>query len=62
MNPQRDVVLKGLEKLGMRAKILESLPVLDLFYSFYNPTQTKTQELKGQTIEMLLNNQEVRGA
>ncbi len=59
MNLQKDIVLRGLEKLGMRARTLESLEVLDLFYSFYNPTQAKTQELKGKTIEMLLQNQEV---
>lgn len=59
INLQRDIVLRGLEKLGMKARTLESLEVLDLFYSFYNPTQAKTQELKGQTIEMLLQNQEV---
>lgn len=51
---QRDIVTRGLEKLGMKARILDSLELLDLFYSFYNPTQAKTQELKGQTIEMLL--------
>ena len=54
INLQRDIVLRGLEKLGMKARILDSLELLDLFYSFYNPTQAKTQELKGQTIEMLL--------
>lgn len=51
---QRDIVLRGLEKLGMKARTLDSLEVLNLFYSFYNPTQMKTQELKGQTIERLL--------
>lgn len=51
---QRDIVVKGVEKLGMKARVLDSLELLDLFYSFYNPTQVKTQELKGQTIEMLL--------
>lgn len=52
----RDIVLRGLEKLGMKAKALDSLEMLDLFYSFYNPTQSKTQELKGQTIQTLLQN------
>ncbi len=52
----RDIVLRGLEKLGMRAKPLDGLETLDLFYSFYNPTQAKTQELKGQTIQALLQN------
>jgi len=52
----RDIVARGLEKLGMKARQLDSLEVLDLFYSFYNPSQIKTQELKGQTIEILLKN------
>lgn len=51
---QKDIVLRGLEKLGMKARVLDSLELLDLFYNFYNPNQAKTQELKGQTIEMLL--------
>src|SRR3989338_5538439 len=52
----RDIVLKGLEKLGMKAKNLDSLELLNLFYSFYNPTQAKTQELKGHTIQALIQN------
>ncbi|MDO8658756.1 MAG: TraC family protein [Candidatus Levybacteria bacterium] len=56
INLNRDILLKGLEKLGMKAKPLDSLEVLDLFYSFYNPLQHKTQELKGQTIQVLLQN------
>ena len=52
----RDIVLKALEKLGMKAKPLDSLELLDLFYNFYNPNQSKTQELKGQTIQTLLEN------
>ena len=54
---QRDIVGRGLEKIGMKARTLDSLELLDLFYSFYNPHQTKTQELKGQAIEMLLKGQ-----
>lgn len=52
----RDIVLKGLEKLGMKAKPLDSLELLNLFYTFYNPSQIKTQELKGHTIQALLQN------
>ncbi len=51
---ERDIVSKGIEKLGMKARQLTSLELLDLFYSFYNPDQIKTQALKGQTIDMLL--------
>lgn len=54
INLNRDIVMRGLEKLGMKARQLDSLEILDLFYSFYNPSQIKTQELKGQTIQMLL--------
>ncbi|TSC90384.1 MAG: hypothetical protein G01um10145_56 [Microgenomates group bacterium Gr01-1014_5] len=55
----RDIVQRGLERLGMKARVLDSLELLDLFYNFYNPSQIKTQELKGQTIQMLLENQYV---
>mgnify|MGYP003393139496 CR=1 FL=1 len=56
INLQRSIVSRGLEKLGMKAKPLESLELLDLFYSFYNSGQVKTQELKGHTIEALITN------
>jgi hypothetical protein len=52
----RDIVLRGLEKLGMRARQLNSLEILELFYGFYNGNQAKTQELKGETIRLLLQN------
>ena len=52
----RDLIMKGLDKLGIKAKSLNSLELLDLFYSFYNSSQIKTQELKGETIEALLRN------
>ncbi len=52
----RDIVLRGLEKLGMKANALDSLELLELFYSFYNPDQIKSQELKGDTIQTLIQN------
>lgn len=51
-----DIVSRGLEKLGMKAKTLSSLEILDLFYSFYNQEQLKTQALTGQTLQRLLEN------
>lgn len=54
INLNRDIIIRGLEKLGMKAKELDSLELLDLFYSFYNPQQAKTQELKRQTLRMIL--------
>lgn len=52
----RDIVMRGLEKLGMKTKVLGSLEILELFYSFYNPGQIKTQELKGEVVRTLLEN------
>lgn len=57
MHLKRDIVVRGLEKTGMKVKALDNLELLDLFYSFYNPSQIKTQELKEQTIQTLLQNQ-----
>ncbi len=56
-----DLVSKGLARLGMRSRKLESLEVLDLFHSFYNPTQAKIQPLS-QQVTQLLNNTVVRRA
>ncbi len=52
----QSIVSKSLEKLGMKVTPLNSLEVLNLFYSFYNPTQFKTQPLTGTTIQTLLTN------
>ena len=56
ININRDIVARGLEKLGMKTKVLGSLEILDLFYSFYNPGQVKTQELRGEVVKTLLEN------
>lgn len=50
----QDMVIKSLEKLGMRARTLDSLEVLHLFYSFYNKGQIKTQELTSTTMKAIL--------
>jgi hypothetical protein len=49
-----DIVIKGIEKLGMKARTLNSLEILDLFYSFYNPNQIKTQMLSKETLQKLV--------
>jgi hypothetical protein len=51
-----DIVVRGLEKLGMKARVLNSLEILDLFYSFYNPEQFKSQAITGLTLQKLLEN------
>lgn len=52
MNMQKDLIVKGLEKLGMKTRVLNSLEILDLFYNFYNPSQIKTQVLKPEAFEV----------
>ncbi len=42
---EQEIIIKGLEKIGMTARQLSSLEVLDLFYSFYRPDQAKIQPL-----------------
>lgn len=42
---EQEIIIKGLEKLGMTARQLTSLEILDLFYSFYRPEQAKMQPL-----------------
>lgn len=48
-----DIVAKGLARLGMQARELSSLEILDLFYSFYSPELAKRQPLRDQTIKLL---------
>lgn len=54
-----DMVGKGLMRLGMQTRELDSLEVLDLFHTFYNPAQAKRQPLSEQVVR-LLNNSYVR--
>ena len=42
---EQEIIIRGLEKLGMTSRPLSSLEILDLFYSFYRPEQAKTQPL-----------------
>jgi len=46
----QDIVIKGFEKLGMKVRVLDSLEILELFYTFYNSDQIKSQPLKAETL------------
>ncbi|MDO8657584.1 MAG: TraC family protein [Candidatus Levybacteria bacterium] len=46
-----DIITKGLEKLGMKTRELDSLEILELFYHFYNPDKIKIQSLKQDSFE-----------
>lgn len=50
------IVEKGLSNIGLKTRSLSSLEVLDLFYSSYNPTDSRLQPLTQQTINLLQRN------
>lgn len=53
LNLNMDIVAKGLSRLGMQSRQLSSLEILDLFYTFYNPSQAKRQPISHQTLTLL---------
>jgi hypothetical protein len=48
-----EIVSKGLARMGMHTSRLTSLALLELFYSFYNPVDSKRQPLTDQTLQLL---------
>jgi len=55
-----DLVSKGLMRLGMQTRQLDSLELLDLFHTFYNPAQAKRQPIT-ESVARLLNSSYTRG-
>lgn len=53
LNLRADIVTKGLGRLGMQARELSSLEILDLFYSFYSPEQAKIQPLTDHAVSLV---------
>lgn len=53
LNLKLDIVAKGMIRIGMHTKELSSLETLDLFYSFYSPTQAKIQPLTEQALKLI---------
>jgi len=53
LNLNRDIVIKGLERMQMKAKTLSSLEIINLFYSFYNSESIKTQPISKESLEAL---------
>ncbi|MDD3686354.1 MAG: TraC family protein [Bacteroidales bacterium] len=47
---EQEIIIKNLEKFGMTAKPLNSLEILDLFYSFYCPEKAKLQPLAQEIV------------
>ncbi len=50
---QADIVAKGLARLGMRCRQLNSLEILNLFYSFYNPLASKMMPLSEKAMRLM---------
>lgn len=48
-----DIVRKGLARLGISSRQLSDLEILDLFYSFYSPEQSKLQPLSNRALDLL---------
>lgn len=56
LNLEKDIIIKGLERMQMKARSIKGLEILNLFYGFYNPESMKTQALTRETVEALLKN------
>lgn len=48
-----DIIAKGMARIGMHTDQLDSLEVLDLFYSFYSPSQAKLQPLTDHALQII---------
>jgi len=47
------IVENGLKRLGMTVRLLTSVELLDLFYSFYSPHQAKVQPITNITMDAI---------
>ena len=56
LNLEKDIIIKGLERMQMKARSITGLEILNLFYGFYNPESLKTQTITRETVEALLKN------
>ncbi|HSX06311.1 MAG TPA: TraC family protein [Candidatus Saccharimonadia bacterium] len=54
-----DIVSKGFMRLGIHARQLDNLEILDVFHSFYNPAQAKRQPVS-ELVAQLLNSSYIR--
>src|SRR2546429_315550 len=54
LNLRRDILVKSLETIGLRATALSSFEILSLFYNFYNEEHFKLQPLQETVLEKSL--------
>jgi hypothetical protein len=53
LNLNAGIIGDNLEGLGMSARRLTSIEILDLFYTYYSPELAKLEPLKAETMQML---------
>jgi len=53
LNLYCDIINNNFAKLGIQTKRLNSLEIIDLFYSFYNPEKAKKQPVVNQTLKLM---------
>lgn len=53
LNLTLDIIAKGMTRLGTHSRQLTNLEILDLFYSFYSPAQSKIQPLKEKAFQLI---------
>jgi hypothetical protein len=53
LNLHIEIIESGLAKIGIHSRQLDTIEVLNLFYTYYNPEFAKTQPLRAQTIQTL---------
>jgi len=53
LNLTLDIIAKGMTRLGTHSRQLSNIEILDLFYSFYSPTQSKIQPLKDKALQLI---------
>lgn len=56
LNLEKDIIIKGLERIQMKAGTVSGIEILNLFYTFYNSESIKTQPLTRDTVEALFKN------
>jgi hypothetical protein len=53
---EKDIIIKGFEKMQMKVRTITGIEILNLFYTFYNTESIKTKPLSKETVEALLRN------
>jgi len=53
LNLTLDIIAKGMTRFGTHSRQLNNLEILDLFYSFYSPVQSKIQPLTEKAFQLI---------